>query len=359
VADESQEKTEEPTPKKMRDARKKGQIAKSRDLNTVALLVATILVLGFFIRQMGGELTDLMEDAFRIIAGGDLTEQLLRQTTVRSGLAFLKVVVPLFTAVFVVVVAVAFLQVGGLFTLDPLKPQIEKLNPVEGFKNLFKLKNFVELLKSTVKLLVVAVAAYVVINRHKASIILAFTLDVPRMLLLVGRLVTELVLTVIAVFVLIALIDVIYQRWQHKKDLRMSKQEIKQEYKNDEGSPEIKGRRRSLHQELAMGDVQQAVAKSDAVVVNPIHLAVAVQYNVAEMDAPEIMAKGQRVMAQKIRDWAQDAGVPIIQNVPLAHALYELDIGDQVPDHLYEAVAEVLHYVYSLKNPEEVSPEPA
>jgi flagellar biosynthesis protein FlhB len=345
----SQEKTEDATPKRMRESRKKGQVAKSKDLTTVFVLIGVVASVLFFGREMFNQLGDFMVYA---LSQGDTANPSVEQmgefgwngfgVMVRASAA------PLIAS-FVVALVVAFLQVGGMFSLEPLKPQLKKLNPIEGAKNMLKMKTFIELGKNIIKMSTLMLLAYVTINKFLRPFLLSLTLDVQEGVKVGGLMLAYYLLLVFIVFILIAIIDVFLQRKEHKKEMKMTKDEVKREYKEDEGDPLIKGQRKQLHQEMAMSDVSQQVKSSDVVVTNPTHLAIAIKYDSAEMVAPQIMAKGQRLYAQMIREMAEDYGVPIMRNVPLAWALIELEVGDEVPEEIYQAVAEILAFVYRMK----------
>jgi len=244
---------------------------------------------------------------------------------------------------------VGFFQIGPIFSAEPMKPQVKRLNAVQNLKNMFKVKTLVELIKNIAKMSLIFLLAYLVVADSLREIVSTVGATPDQSATLAGQLVVSFLLKVFVVFIVIALIDLAVQRWEYKKQLRMSKDEVKREYKQDEGDPLIKSIRRQLHQELAMGDTRQAVRSADAVITNPTELAVAVKYDDKEMVAPQVTAKGQRLFAETIREYAEEFGIPIIQNPPLAWTLIEIDIGDEIPEELYAAVAEILVQVYRLK----------
>ena len=349
--EESQEKTEEATPRKLREARKKGQVPKSRDINSILLLIITFGMLAFFKSSINEKLQAFMKVCFEQIAaagqnqgGATLLKGLLSQGLEVST----AILTPLLAVVFTVAILVSYLQVGGIFSIEPIKPSFKKINPVEGFKRIFKLRSFVELIKSAVKISLVFLIAVLVIKKYLPDLIIAVTASLPQTLVLTGKVLVSFIIKVAIFFLIIATFDLSYQRWQHFKDMRMTKYEVSQEFKRDEGDPLIKQHRRQMHQELANTDISR-IAKSDVVVVNPIHLAIAIKYDRTYMEAPQIMVKGQRLVAEQIKQVAKDQGIPIIENVPLAHALFEFEPGDEIPEDLYEAMAEVLSFVYRLR----------
>jgi flagellar biosynthetic protein FlhB len=232
---------------------------------------------------------------------------------------------------------------------------MKRLNAIENLKNMFKMTTFVELLKNIAKMSLIFLIAYLVVSANIRDVVLTVKATPDQSMALAARMVVEFLIKVFIVFIIISIIDLFVQRWNYKKQMRMTKDEVKREYKQDEGDPLIKSARRQLHQELAMSDTRQAVKSADAVVTNPTEIAVAIKYNESDMVAPQVLAKGQRLFAQTIRDYAEEFGIPIVRNVPLAWTLIELDIGDEIPEELYAAVAEILVYVYRLKKENENS----
>lgn len=344
-----QEKTEEATPKRLRDARKKGQVAHSRDLNTIVILIAAFGMIAFMRGWIGSELQNYMQSNFDLVSRRDLTLEMVFLEGQRSVYAFLKIVTPFLLGVVIFGVVVSYLQTGAIFSGEPLKPQGKRINIIENLKNKFKMTTLIELIKNIAKIFLIFFIAYLVMSDSIREVVLTVTATPDRSTWLAGRLVAVFLAKVFVVFIVIAVIDFMVQRWQYRKQLRMTKEEVKREYKQDEGDPLIKSMRRQIHQELATGDVRQAVSTADAVVTNPTELAVAIKYSDSEMAAPVILAKGQRLFAEMIRDVAEEFHVPIVQNVPLAWALIELDIGDEIPEELYAAVAEILVFVYRMR----------
>ncbi|HPQ81515.1 MAG TPA: EscU/YscU/HrcU family type III secretion system export apparatus switch protein [bacterium] len=349
----SQEKTEEATPKRLRDARKKGQVARSRDLNTIVILIAAFAMIAFMRGYMAEELKTLMQSNFDLVSRPDISAELLFLEVRRSASTWFKLVVPFLIGITAIAIAVGFLQIGPIFSGEPMKPQMKRLNMVENIKNMLKITTLVELIKNVAKLSLIFLLAYLVVSDSLREVVLTVTSTPDKSSALASRLVATFLMKVFVVFIIIAVIDLAVQRWQYKKQLRMTKDEVKREYKQDEGDPLIKSHRRQLHQELAMSDTRQAVRSADAVITNPTELAIAIRYDDKEMAAPEIVAKGQRLFAETIREIAVEFQIPIIQNVPLAWTLIELDIGDEIPEELYAAVAEILVIVYRMKRERE------
>lgn len=345
----SQEKSEKPTPKRLRDARKKGQVAHSKDLETVMIFLAAFAVIAVSVGYMSNQFKELMDVAFKAVSHGDPQMDEVYHIGKMAFFTAIKASAPILGVLMVVAALVGFLQVGPVFSLEPLKPQLKKLNMIENLQNMFKPKTFIELFKNIFKIVVIFLIAYLVLKSMLEPFLLTVTVPLEGASRLGGMVLTRFLIRFLIMFMLIALLDLVVQRKEYTKNLKMSKEEVKREYKEDEGDPLIKGQRRQIHQEMAMGDARQNVKKADAVVTNPTHLAIAIKYDKNEMVAPQIMAKGQRLYAEFIKDLAKEFDVPIIRNVPLAWSLIELEIGDEIPEKLYVATAEILTFVYQLK----------
>jgi flagellar biosynthetic protein FlhB len=344
-----QEKTEEATPKRLRDARKKGQVARSRDLNTIVILICAFALIAFMRGYMGEQFRALFQSNFELAAKGDITPEILFLTGQKTFMSYVKIVAPFLAVIVVIAFAVGFFQTGPIFSGEPLKPQPKRLNAVENLKNMFKITTLVELLKNIAKMSLIFYIAYTVIADSLREVVLTVTSTPEKSMQVGSHIVVSFFIKVFVVFIVIAIIDFMVQRWHYKKQLRMTKEEVKREYKQDEGDPLIKSMRRHMHRELAMSDVREQVRTSDAVITNPTEVAVAIKYDEKEMMAPQIMAKGQRIFADTIREIAEEFGIPIISNPPLAWTLIEVDIGEEIPEELYTAVAEILVYVYRLR----------
>lgn len=363
--DDSQEKTEQATPKRLREARKKGDVAKSKDLTMVFVLIVVFATIALTSGYIANQIKQFMTNCYALIAKENLGPSDLWMIGKMGFMTLVKVLGPILVAGVVAAVIIGFIQVGGLFTAEPLKPKIEKLNPVEGFKNMFRMVTFIELVKNLVKLTLVIYLAYTTIKNYQDAILLTPNVTVIESVTMTGQIVYSFFVKVAAVFFVIALFDMAVQRWNYLKKHRMSKDEVKREYKQDEGDPQIKGERRRIHREMVFGDTRRNVKNADAVVSNPIHVAAAIAYDRNEMAAPEVVAKGQHKWAEMILEVAREEGVPIIRNIPLAWALLKVEEGDPIPEDLYEPVAEVLSFVYEMKEREKARleeqelPEPA
>ena len=345
----SQEKTEEATPKRLRDSRKKGQVAKSRDLNTIVILIAAfgaiVALKGYIIDYLQA----IMHNAFSISSKTEITNEELFLIAESSFITYIKTVAPYLVIVVSVAIFIGFAQVGALFSVEPLKPQTKRLNMFQNIKNMFKVTLLVELVKNIMKIFLVFFLAYLAVMDNLDQVVLSVAGTLPQSAEVAANIITSFLIKLFICFIVVAIIDFGFQRWHYKKEMKMTKDEVKREYKQDEGDPLIKSHRRQLHQELAMSDMKHSVAASDVVITNPIHVAVAVKYDETNMMAPQVMAKGQRLFADSIRETAIENDIPIIENVPLAWALLELDVGDDIPEELYAAIAEILVIVYRMR----------
>lgn len=371
MAESSGEKTEEATPKRLREARKKGQVPKSKDVSTIAVLLVIFGVICIGMQSALNELSELMKLCFSYVShhehmSGDQIWVLGKACLMTFG----KLIAPIALAGLVVAAFVGFMQVGSIFTFEPLKPQLKKLNALEGLKNMFKTQTFIELVKNIAKITVIFYLAYSTINKEIHTILQTATLPIPSQgptiqgavgsipaeawpvngaAQISGDLLYSFIFKVLLAFLVISVVDFMVQKKQFMKQMRMTKDEVKREYKQDEGDPHIKGHRKQLHREFAFSDAKAAVKSSDVVVANPVHVAVAMKYDRETMVAPEIMIKGQRAFAEMIKQTAQENGIPIMRNVALAWALFELEEGAEIPEELYNSVAEVLAYVYRMR----------
>lgn len=349
----SEERTEPASPKRRRESREKGQVAKSREIVTAALLMATFLAIRGFAQSIYHDLSELLrvfftfpDDVENVIQMGDLTSLYLHCLWV-----FTKVMAPLLLIAALVAIAANYLQVGYMFTLKPLAPKFNKLNPIEGFKNIFSKNAFVELLKSIFKIGIISYVIYAYLKNNFTIIPELLAMDMEATVSFIGNTVINTGIRVAAVLLVLALFDYGYQYFEFEKKLKMSKQEVKEEYKMTEGNPQIKSKIKEKQRQMSLRRMMTEVPKADVVITNPTHFAIAIKYDPASAEAPIVLAKGKDLIAQKIKEIAKDNKVPTVENKPLAQALYKsVEIGEMVPAELYKAVAEVLAFVYSLKN---------
>jgi len=336
----AQEKTEEPTAKKLRDARKRGEVWKSRQLTTAGMLLATAGVLWATGESALEELAASWELSIASIGGG--TGAAVGALEAAAGLT-LSIVAPILAVAVVVAALTQVLQTGPLLTTEPLSPKLERLDPIAGMKRIFSQKSFFELAKSIAIVVVVTVVVVLTLEGSLRGVVGLVGRDAMAALGAGGVLTVRLLLRVGAAMAAIAAIDVVYQRWRYRQDQQMTKHEVKREHKEAEGDPHLKRERERVHREIVAHDVLESVRDADVLVVNPTHLAVALRYDAdSELDAPEVVAKGQEGLAGRMIQAAEAAGVPIMRDMPLARSLFELEVGVAIPERLYEAVALVL-----------------
>ncbi len=349
MAEDSGDKTEEPTPHKIREGRKKGQIAKSKEITGAALFFVSFYTLRYTAVHIWNQITGLSNFVFEYIPK-EFTEPTVGALLIKALTILFLSVGPIFLATFVVALLLEALQTGFLFTTEPLKPSFDKINPVSGFKKFFSLKQYVEILKSMAKMLVIVYILYTVVKEKMILVLNATQVPIWQSVLAVGDIMMTTVIRVGIFYIFLAILDYFYQRWQFMKTMRMSKKEIKDEYKKLEGDPLIKQRQRDAARQMAMGRQMQAVPSADVVVTNPTHFAIAILYKRNLMKAPMVIAKGKNKFALDIRKIAEENLVPVIENPPLAQALYKTSIvGKVIIPEYYKAVAEILAFVYNLK----------
>lgn len=344
------EKTEEPTAKKKSDARNKGQVAKSQELNA-----AFVLFIGFWTMKVLGAYTYREIAAYATYIFGNLNTTVDTETVMRLFLGIvtmlLKTAFPVMVAIMVIGLAINLVQVGWNFTTEPLGFDLNKLNPINGFGRIISKRSFVELLKSLFKILIIGLFLYENLKDEILQMPKLIYLDLSMSMVQIADIIFMMAFKICAIFFVLAILDYMYQKWEHNEQLKMTKQEVKEEFKQMEGDPQIKGKIKQKQREMAMARMMQEVPKADVIVTNPTHFAVALRYSDG-MRAPEVIAKGQDLVALKIKEVAREAGVVIVENKPLARALFAaVEIGGTVPPELYKAVAEVLAYVYHLKHP--------
>ena len=344
------DKSEQPTPKRMNEARKKGQVFKSRDFIQSLLFITAAAVLAAGGPTYFTELSDLMKQFFQPdMMRGDMPMNAMLS---RMGFAWSKFLVlsaPLLGALVVAAVAANFVQVKALFAAEIIKPKFEKLNPLAGFKNIFfSSRTYIELVKNLIKFGVIFWVLYSSIKGSMRDIIPIASMRLDQTASLAGSLILSLLYKVGVVFLILGGADYMIQKKLHMKNMMMSKEEVKQEYKEQEGDPHVKHMRKHLFEQLMHESVAHNVPKATAVIANPTHLAIALRYDEAAMQAPTVTAKGQDSMALKIIDIAKEHKVPVVRNIGLAHTLFDLEIGHEIPEDMYEAVAEILNFVYQL-----------
>ena len=353
---DSGEKTEPATSKKLQDARNEGQVAKSQELNYAISLIALFIILKIFISYIGENLFYNFAANYKKIPDfidesiGGMSVRLATLVINNTILTILKILAPVLVIGFLVALLSNILQVGWKVTTKPMKPKFSKLNPLNGFKRIFSKDSMFELVKSIAKIGLILYVAYSAISDHQDELFLLYDIPLLQVILLVGDIVISAGLNISLVYMLVGLADWFYQKHKFKEDMKMTKQEVKDEYKNTEGNPEIKGRQRSKMREASQRRMMQDLPNADVVITNPTHYAVAIRYDASQFSAPIVVAKGENYLAMKIREAAKEHQIEIVENKPLARMLYaNVDVGEEVPPELYQAVAEVLAFVYSLK----------
>jgi len=348
--DKDQEKTEEATPKKRDQAREKGQVAKSQDAASVGVLLACLI---FFWFGASGMIEKMMILAKRLLTQSsrfnvDINNiQGLLISLIYDTFA---IVLPLFLTVFFIALLVNYLQVGFVISSESIQPKFSKLDPIKGFGKLFSMKSLVELVKNVSKLSIIGFIVYMSIKGEIENFIPLIDQSVWGIMIYIGEVAFKIVLKVCLVLIIITVLDYIYQKWEFEKNLKMSKQEVKDEFKQTEGNPLIKARIKHIQRDAARKRMMASVPEADVVITNPTHLAVALRYDQSSTSAPKVVAKGAGFIAENIRDIARKNNVPIVNNKPLARVLYKtVEVDEMVPTNLYKAVAEVLAFVYNMK----------
>ncbi|WP_046175041.1 flagellar biosynthesis protein FlhB [Domibacillus indicus] len=345
------EKTEKATPKKKQDSRKKGQVAKSQDLNTAVSLLVLFGFLSAFAVSMGKNIFHMFQHSIQYYMLMDVTEANLKTIVFEVMEQCAVILAPFMLAAVAAGVAANYAQVGWLVTGEPIKPKLEKLDPIKGFKRIFSMRSIVELLKSILKIGFVGTAAFVTLWINIEEVLKMALRPIEDTLPLVGSLTVQMGLAAAAALLVLGVLDYFYQKFDFEKSLRMSKQDIKDEHKNSEGDPLIKSRIRQTQREMAMRRMMQEVPNADVVITNPTHYAIALKYDESKRDAPYVVAKGTDYIAQKIKLIAKENNVMTVENRPLARALHDqTEIGDSVPEEFFKAIAEILAYVYRIKN---------
>lgn len=345
------EKTEKATPKKRQDARKKGQTAKSQDINTAIILLAVFFVLTFMGPIMLDNIFTIFDRVFRIYVHADLTQESLLVIITDIAKELIILLGPIMLAGVIAAFIANYIQVGVMFTTEPLKPKLEKLDPIKGAKRIFSLRAIVELLKSLLKISVIGVIAFTFLWINLDAILGLIKVPPGSSLAFLAGVTVKLGLFASGALLFLAIFDYLYQRYDYEKNLRMSKQDIKDEYKNTEGDPLIRSQIKQKQREMATRRMMQDVPTADVIITNPTHYAIAIKYDEKVADAPIVVAKGVDFVAEKIKLIAKEHKIVMVENRPLARALYaETEIGDHIPEQFFKAVAEILAYVYRVQN---------
>ncbi len=347
---DDQERTEQATSKRREEAREKGQVPRSQEVVSVGILIAGLLFFYFGGSTLLSKTMNVMTVGLREAGGADLTPNstsIIITNYIFNGFGIL---FPLLVAVLVAALLGNVLQFGFMFSTESIQPKIDKISPAKGFKRLFSVRSIVELIKGILKICVIGFVAYIIIRKEFDHLITLSDQSIWGMFSYMSAVCFKILLATTVVLVFLAILDYVYQRWEYEKSLRMTKQEIRDEFKNSEGDPMIKARIRRIQREMARKRMMAEVPKADVVITNPTHLAIAIQYDPLSMQAPIVVAKGADFIAEKIRRIAEENDVPLVENKPLAQVLYKIvKVNHVVPEDLYKAVAEVLAFVYEQK----------
>lgn len=342
------DKTEQPTPKRLQDARKKGDVAKSKDVDSTVVLIGWLIVSAVLTGFVGDRLANVFDSAFYTF--DEPFSQAFERVGLESAWTFVLVSLALLVPVTILGLLVEFLQIGPIFTFEKMKPKMDHMNPAEGLKRMFNTDNLFEVVKSVIKTALIVFITWIVVvgEFHNMAKLPASGPD--EMMKALGDSTKRLVVLTVIVFVLVSVLDASYQRFSFIKKMRMSRRDIRQESKDSEGDPHVKSHRRQLHQEWAQQNAVGAARDASALVVNPTHIAVALNYDPALHPAPIVSAKGDGLIAQAMREAAQDAGVPIVRNVELARAMHEkVPVEAVVPEDMFAAVAEVILFAKRMR----------
>ena len=353
MAETDQEKTEQATQKRLEETREKGQVAKSREIPSVAILLAGLVYFWFGAPGIIRNITAMMKKTFSAVGTQVVDINTIQSIMVSFLYDLFVIMAPLLLVVTMASLLSSLLQTGFLFSSEAIMPKFSKIDPMKGFKRMFSLQSVMELVKNILKMITIGLVAWLTIKGEVANISPLMNKDIYSIMAYVGKVSFRIIVSTCWVLVVLALMDFIYQKWEHAKSIRMTKQEIKEENKQLEGDPLIKGRIRRLQREVARKRMMAAVPKADVVITNPTHFAVALRYDQEAMNAPVVVAKGADHIAAKIKEIAKKHHVPIIENKPVARLLFTLtDIDEAIPEKLYRVVAEILAQVYRMKNPE-------
>ena len=345
------DKTEEPTPKKKKDARKQGNIAKSAEVNKamtfIAILVVIYMMSGSIISELQGFIVNILSGDFSMTMNDNTITILMFKVM----MSFMKIVLPISLIIMVFGILGSLIQTGLFFSMESLKPKFSKLNPLTGLKNMFSMKAIVNLIKSMVVICIMIYLGYSFMSKNFEGIIKSGDIYLPYMFNIVLDLIKSILTSITLAVAVVAALDYGYEKFSHKKGLKMTKQEVKEEYKQMEGDPHIKGKIKQKQRQMANQRMMQAVPSSTVIVTNPTHISIAIRYEQGKDTTPIVVAKGADEVAFRIREIAKSHDIPIIENVPLARLIYkEVDIDQEIPEEMYKAVAEVLVAVYKIKN---------
>jgi len=346
----SGERTESPSAKRRADFRKKGQVAQSREVQTAAMFTLLLLFWMFYAPVFWSKLRDMLAAVWQVSGEYAVTPSSLMQLALHLFAGLALILVPLFLTALLVGFFSTFLQIGWLFTTEPLIPDLSKLDPIKGMTRLFSKRSLVEVIKSLLKVGLIGWVAYKTVLGEFDQALVLTDMPVDSTILYLAKTSALVMAKVAAIMIALAILDYGFVRWEMEEKMKMTKQEQKEEMKETEGDPHIKSKIRSIQQQMARKRMMAAVPTADVVITNPTHIAVAIKYEAGTMEAPVVLAKGQELVAEKIREIAREHRIPLVENPPVARLLHsKVEVGQTIPEELFKAVAEILAYVYSLK----------
>jgi len=350
MADNDQEKTEQATPKREREAREEGQVIHSKEVSSALILLGAIVAFYTTGSWMFHRMAGVMQRYFSGMGTISLRDDSLQALILNVMADFALIVSPVMLATLILGVAASVFQVGFTISTKPLSPKFSKLNPIQGIGKLFSFRSSVDVIKALGKILVLGGLAYSLIKGEAQILPLLIQMDVMDIWAFIGRVSLRICLYTFLAMAAIGGLDYLFQWWQHQKDQRMTKQEVKEESRQTEGDPKIKSRIRSIQLEMSRRRMMDGVPGATVVITNPTHLAIALKYDSKNMQAPKVVAKGAGYVAEKIKEIARSNHIPVVENKPLARTLFKaVDVGAVIPFEMYRTVAEILAYVYRLK----------
>lgn len=351
------EKTEEPTAKKLSDARNEGQVAKGKDLTSAVMLLVLFMVLRFTVGNMGEGFIECFNKNYTQIGDlftsthGEYNMQYTIALIQSAALDMLKLLIPFFGIGFIIAIVIELAQVKWKPTSKPLQPKLSKFNPINGIKRVFSVRTLVSLIKQIVILVVIFIVVYNKLKSRMSDIYMLYDIPLISAIMLLGDIIFDIGTVICVIYTIIGIADYVFEKRKFRKDMMMTKQEVKDEWKNTEGNPEVKNKIRQKMSEASRRRMMQAVPEADVVITNPTHFAVALKYEQNKGKAPVVIAKGEDYLAAKIKEAARENNIEIVENKPLARMLYyNVELDEEIPPELYQAVAEVLAFVYNIKN---------
>ena len=351
------EKTEEPTAKKLSDARNEGQVAKGKDLTSAVMLLVLFMVLRFTVGNMGEGFIECFNKNYTQIGDlftsthGEYNMQYTIALIQSAALDMLKLLIPFFGIGFIIAIVIELAQVKWKPTSKPLQPKLSKFNPINGIKRMFSVRTLVSLIKQVVILVVIFIVVYNKLKSRMSDIYMLYDIPLISAVMLLGDIIFDIGTVICVIYTIIGIADYVFEKRKFRKDMMMTKQEVKDEWKNTEGNPEVKNKIRQKMSEASRRRMMQAVPEADVVITNPTHFAVALKYEQNKGKAPVVVAKGEDYLAAKIKEAARENNIEIVENKPLARMLYyNVELDEEIPPELYQAVAEVLAFVYNIKN---------